>query len=105
MKSTLKEQLLTMTQIKVSVAFATPELQKIITLSLTENSTIVDAVTQSKLNDYFLEYDFSTLAVGIFGKRIFNPKTHIVKNGDRIEIYRPLLQSPNQKRLERAKQQ
>jgi putative ubiquitin-RnfH superfamily antitoxin RatB of RatAB toxin-antitoxin module len=91
--------------ITVSVAFATPRLQKIISISIAPQSTILEVINASKLNNFFPEYDFTSLAIGIFGKRIYHPHTHIVQDGERIEIYRPLTQSPNQKRLDRAKNQ
>ncbi len=87
----------------VEVAFASTRLQKVIKITIPADSTIADTIQLSGINQFFPEYDFTKLANGIFGKRIQNPQQHQVKPGDRIEIYRPLQLSPNQKRLERAK--
>lgn len=46
--------------------------------------------------------DPTSLSVGIFGKKI-DISTYVILDKDRIEIYRPLNKTPNQKRLERAK--
>lgn len=89
--------------LKIEVAFATPQLQKTIAIEVDENTTIIDAIAQSGIQQFFPEYELLNLAVGVFGKRIYDPQSYQIKAGDRIEIYRPLVQTPNQKRLERAK--
>lgn len=89
--------------LKIEVAFATPQLQKTLAIEIDENTTIIDAIAQSGIQQFFPEYDLLNLAVGVFGKRIYDPQSYQIKAGDRIEIYRPLVQTPNQKRLERAK--
>lgn len=89
--------------LKIEVAFATPQLQKTIAIEVDENTTVIDAIAQSGIQQFFPEYELLNLAVGIFGKRIYDPQSYQIKAGDRIEIYRPLVQTPNQKRLERAK--
>jgi putative ubiquitin-RnfH superfamily antitoxin RatB of RatAB toxin-antitoxin module len=43
--------------------------------------------------------------MGIFGKAIKQPGQHEVQEGDRIELYRPLMIDPKQARLNRAKKQ
>ena len=48
------------------------------------------------------EQNINQASIGIFGKKI-DPTTYVIQNNDRIEIYRPLNNTPNQKRLERAK--
>jgi putative ubiquitin-RnfH superfamily antitoxin RatB of RatAB toxin-antitoxin module len=89
--------------IKIEVAFATAQQQKIIKLEVSESCTLRAAILQSQIASLFPEYDLSDLPLGVFGKRIFEPEQYSLKDGDRIEIYRPLTTSPNQKRLDRAK--
>lgn len=89
--------------LKIEVAFATPQLQKTIAIEVDENTAVIDAIAQSGIQQFFPEYELLNLAVGVFGKRIYDPQSYQIKAGDRIEIYRPLVQTPNQKRLERAK--
>lgn len=89
--------------IKVEVAFATKDKQRIIEIEISPQTTISEAIRISGINEAFEEYDLLAMPVGIFGKRIFEPAKYILKDGDRIEIYRPLSKTPNQKRLDRAK--
>ena len=92
--------------IAVEVAFAMPEKQTIIAVVTNDNSSIYDIIIQSKIHQEFRDFDFTDLSklhIGIFGKKI-DPTTYQIKNNDRIEIYRALNKTPNQKRLERAKQ-
>lgn len=88
--------------IKIQVTFATLAQQKIIEIEVDESCSIDQAIQQSQINKFFPEYDLLNLPVGVFGKRIFEKNTYQLKAGDRLEIYRPLLTSPNQKRLDRA---
>ena len=89
----------------IEVAFATPSLQKIITICLTPESTIEQAIIASQINQFFPEYNLLEMPVGIFGKKLQDSKAYQLKDRDRIEIYRPLNKTPNQKRLDRAKNQ
>ena len=91
--------------LSIEVAFATPQQQKIIPLVVRANCSLKEAIQLSGLATDFPEYDLVNLPLGIFGKRIYDPENYQLKAGDRIEIYRPLAKSPNQIRLERAKNQ
>lgn len=74
--------------LKIEVAFATPQLQKTIAIEVDENATIIDAIAQSGIQQFFPEYELLNLAVGVFGKRIYDPQSYQIKAGDRIEIDR-----------------
>jgi putative ubiquitin-RnfH superfamily antitoxin RatB of RatAB toxin-antitoxin module len=89
--------------IRVEVAFARPDKQKIISLEVEEGSTAVDAVRQSGIVAVFPEIEPGSVDLGIFGKAIKSPSTHELRHGDRVEIYRPLKIDPKQARLNRAK--
>ncbi len=95
-----------MEKITVKVAYATLKLQKVIQLNIKSNSSVMDAIIESKIFNYFDELSslnhnqLSLLPIGIYGKKI-EPSTYQLKDNDRIEIYRKLDQSPNQKRLKR----
>ena len=41
--------------------------------------------------------------MGLFGKAVKDPATQVLVDGDRVEIYRPLLIDPKQARVNRAK--
>lgn len=70
-----------------------------LTLALQEGDTVGDALRISGLLTSHPEIE--QLALGIFAKTV--TRDTVVKNGDRIEIYRPLLIDPKQKRRDRAK--
>ena len=87
----------------VQVAYANKIKQYIFNLNIDQNSTVLDVIKMSKINEYCHEIDINnieSLTIGIFGKKI-DINTYQLQENDRIEIYRPLLKTPNQRRLER----
>ncbi len=95
-----KENTVDNRQISIKVAFATPTHQKIVYLDVNEKTTARQAVGLSGLADSFPEYDFSNATIGVFGKTV--PDDHILTEQDRVEIYRPLHQSPTDARRKRV---
>ena len=89
--------------IRVEVAFARPDKQEIISLSVEEGTTAVEAVKRSGIVAIFPEVDPENGDMGILGKMIKNPSAHELREGDRVEVYRPLQIDPKQARLNRAK--
>lgn len=69
-------------------------------LMLPEGITVAGAIHHSGLLQRHPEVE--TLPTGIFGTPV--PLTQVVKEGDRIEIYRLLLIDPKEKRRLRARQ-
>lgn len=88
--------------IKVEVAYALPDEQKIIPVKVEEGATVYEAVVRSRIVEYFPQIDIDHDKMGIFGKAIRDPKTEEVREGQRVEIYRPLLIDPKQARANRA---
>jgi putative ubiquitin-RnfH superfamily antitoxin RatB of RatAB toxin-antitoxin module len=86
--------------ITVEVAYATPEQQQIIALDVPANTTVETAIRLSGLLTSFPEINLSATAVGIFGK--VSELNQVLKTGDRVEIYRPLLHDPKEARRQRA---
>jgi uncharacterized protein len=89
-------------KIQVEVAYARPDLQKIVQLEVDEGTSVYEAATKSGLEQYFEELDYETVDMGVFGKVVKQPKQEVLRAGDRIELYRPLLIDPKQARLNRA---
>ena len=81
--------------IKIEVAFATSKKQVVLPVELAQGTTASDAVIESKIAMHFPSLDIGSI-IGVFGKKIPNPKEYIVKEGDRIEIYRPLIADPKE---------
>ncbi|GAA6135938.1 RnfH family protein [Oceaniserpentilla sp. 4NH20-0058] len=88
--------------IKVEVAYATPEKQQIIALDVTQGTTVFQAAQQSGICDVFPEIQLEDAKIGIFGKAVRNPKEEVLRDADRVEIYRPLIIDPKAARANRA---
>lgn len=91
------------TRLRIEVAYARPDLQKIIELEVDEGTTVFDAASRSGLEQFFPEIDYDAIDMGIFGKSVKKPREEQLRDGDRIELYRPLIIDPKQARLNRAK--
>ncbi len=78
--------------IAVEVAYATPDQQLLIPVSLAANSTVEQAIEASGILREFPEIDLSQQKVGIFGQVCGLDKS--LSAEDRVEIYRPLKQNP-----------
>lgn len=88
--------------ITVEVAYALPTEQKIIALQVEEGSCAFDAVARSRIAEFYPQIDINKDPMGIFGKIIKDPKLQVLNQGDRIEIYRPLIADPKEARAQRA---
>ncbi|MGB9149631.1 MAG: RnfH family protein [Burkholderiales bacterium] len=86
--------------INVEVCFALPERQAIIELQLGIGSTVADAIAQSKILGMFPQIDLRKNRVGIYA-RLVNAET-VLRDGDRVEIYRELVAEPRDARRVRA---
>ena len=88
-------------KLKIEVAYALPQQQKIISLEVVFDCTIEEAIQQSGILTLFPEIDLHKQKIGVFSKiKKLNDKVH---ENDRIEIYRPLMSDPKEKRRQRAK--
>lgn len=89
--------------VQVEVAYATPERQLIKTVTLPKGATVRQAAEYSGIVEDFPEINLATAKFGIFSKAVPKPDQQEVSEGDRVEIYRPLLIDPKQARANRAK--
>jgi uncharacterized protein len=93
--------------IAIEVAYALPQRQKIIPLSVEQGTTAYDAVIGSGIAQFFPELDLENAPLGIFGqvlgtKGLASPRQYVLQPGDRVEIYRPLTSDPKEARRKRA---
>ncbi len=86
--------------ITVEIAYATPERQTIVTATVPMGTTLIEAVKQSNIGYLFPELDLDAIDAGIWSQP--KPKDTVVEDGQRIEIYRPLIADPKQARRNRA---
>ncbi len=89
-----------MADIQVEVVYALPEKQYLRTVRIPEGSTVEQAIAASGLTTLRRDINLSENKVGIFSRAV---KLHDeVSDGDRVEIYRPLLADPKELRRQRA---
>ena len=86
----------------IEVAYALPEVQMLVPVSLPEGATVEDAIRQSGLMDKFPEIDLAANKVGIWNKA--SELTAVLRDKDRVEIYRPLIADPKEVRRKRAEE-
>lgn len=80
----------------IEVVCATPRKQILIRLNVQPGTTARQAVDVAKLAREFPELDTSVLALGIYGEVVAD--SFVLQPGDRVEIYRPLVSEPREKR-------
>lgn len=86
--------------INIEVAHATPERQLILKLHLEEGVTAEQAILKSGIMNEFPNIDLAENKIGIFSKPC--QLDTVLRNGDRVEIYRPLIADPKEVRRQRA---
>lgn len=88
---------------QIEVVYALANEQEIITLTLPPDTTVRDAVIQSQLLQRYSAIVLDESPVGIYGERVSYDA--ILRDGDRVEIYRPLIIDPMEARRARARGQ
>lgn len=89
-------------QITVEVAFAKPDEQVILALHTQEGVTALAAIEASGILAKFPEIDLKQNKIGVFGKLV-KPET-LLRDKDRVEIYRKLIADPKEVRRQRAEE-
>jgi hypothetical protein len=87
-------------EIRVEVVYALPERQYLRTVKLEEGSSVEQAVKASGLLELRSDIDLKQNKLGIYSRPVKLSDT--VNDGDRIEIYRPLIADPKELRRIRA---
>ncbi len=86
--------------INVEVIYALKDRQKVARLAVEEGCTVQAAIESSGLLVEFPEIDLSKNKVGIWNK-LAKPDA-VLRDLDRVEIYRPLIADPKEVRKQRA---
>ena len=68
-------------------------------LQLPRGATLRDAIAQSHLLDNLDATEVAMLECGVWGRK--QPLHHVLREGDRVEIYRPLRVDPKEARRQR----
>jgi hypothetical protein len=89
-------------KIDIEVVYALPTKQTLLKQQVAAGTTVLEAVRTSGILEKHPEIDIATTKLGIFGKLV-KPDT-VVREMDRIEIYRPLIADPKEVRRKRAEE-
>ncbi|MBI2311711.1 MAG: RnfH family protein [Betaproteobacteria bacterium] len=89
-------------QIRIEVAYALPEAQTVIQVTVPPGTSVRAAVEASGLLQKHPDIDLETNKLGIYGKLV-KPDT-VLRDRDRVEIYRPLKADPKEVRRKRAEE-
>ena len=87
--------------IRVLVALALPGRQEVLELEMPEGSTVRDAIVAAKLGERFPGIDVGGLEAGVWS-RVASAAT-VLREGDRVELYRALKADPKDARRARAR--
>jgi putative ubiquitin-RnfH superfamily antitoxin RatB of RatAB toxin-antitoxin module len=87
-------------RIRVEVAYATPAEQVIVPLEVEAGASVASVIQRSGILREFPEIDLRVNKVGVFGKAC--GLEQLLRDGDRIEVYRPLIADPKEARRARA---
>lgn len=85
---------------RIEVVYALPDEQVLLTVELSAGATVRHAIETSGILARHPRIDLASDAVGVFGKiaKLDDP----LRDGDRVEIYRPLTMDPKDARRKRA---
>lgn len=86
---------------RVEVAYATPEKQALLEVWVPPDCTVAGAIERSGIREEFPGMNLNPDAVGIFSRKASMDQP--LQEGDRVEIYRPLLIDPKERRKLRAR--
>jgi hypothetical protein len=88
--------------IKVEVLYALPHEQILLYVEVPQGATLGDAVKISGILEKHPDIDLASNKVGIFGK--LSKLDTVLRDRDRVEIYRPLIADPKEVRRKRAEE-
>jgi hypothetical protein len=89
-------------RIKVEVIYALPREQILLNVQVPQGCTVEEAIKISGILEKYTDINLSTNKVGIFSK--LSKLDAVVRDHDRIEIYRPLIADPKEVRRKRAEE-
>jgi len=88
--------------IKIEVLYALPFQQTLLTVDVPAGTTVEDAITISGILEKYPAIDLSVNKVGIFSK--LSKLDVVLRDRDRVEIYRSLIADPKEVRRKRAEE-
>lgn len=92
--------------INVEIVFALPTTATSLRIDIPQGTTAEQAVIKSGICQTCPDIDAAALSLGVWNRTV--KLDHELKDGDRVEIYRPLIADPKdvrRKRAEKAKEE
>lgn len=86
--------------IQVEVIYALPHEQTLLKVAVPQGCTLADAIKLSGILEKYTCIDLANSKFGIFGK--LSKQDVVLRDKDRVEIYRPLNADPKEVRRKRA---
>jgi putative ubiquitin-RnfH superfamily antitoxin RatB of RatAB toxin-antitoxin module len=86
--------------LSIEVVYALPSGEDAVTLTLAAGATVAEAVRASGVLERHPEIDLGRHRIGIFGRVVVAQAP--LRDGDRVEIYRPLTIDAKEARRRRA---
>ena len=81
--------------LEIEIVYGLADRQVLRNMTVAEGTTVREAALQSGLEVEFPELDLQQAPLGIFGKAVKDET--VLRDGDRIEVYRPLLIDPKKR--------
>lgn len=85
---------------KIEVLYALPDKAALVALDMPEGTTVLQAIEASGLLEKYPEIDVKKNKFGIYAK--LAKADAVLRDKDRVEIYRPLIADPKEVRKQRA---
>jgi len=87
-------------KINIEVVYALPGEQILLKQAVASGTTVADAIQAGGILQKYPEIDLAVNKLGIFGK--LTQADTVLRDKDRVEIYRPLIADPKEVRRKRA---
>lgn len=85
----------------IEVVYARPDKQVLRKMTVASGTTAREAIEDARLAEEFPDLVVDETALGVFSRKV--APDYVLKPGDRLEIYRPLVADPKESRRRRAK--
>lgn len=85
---------------QVEIVFALPARQVLRTVIVADGATVADAIKGSGFAKQFPDHDLDALQAGVWGQPA--NRDRLLREGDRVELFRPLEMDPREARRLKA---
>ena len=88
---------------RIEIAWGDSQGQVLLEMEVAPGTTLMEAINSSGIRDQVPGIEVNEARLGIFSRK--KSPNYVLQNGDRIEIYRPLLADPKEIRRRRANEE